>query len=170
MRFFAKQRGQNVQPRARLDKALNANHQAFVELLADFGLDEEEDAIEALCLAHDLRVFPAEHGSCLVTLNPDEARCHKRKGRIDERVEAPNYASRTPELCLGCANFSIGQENGAFWRRRYLDYRTAWVSSGRQPAFRFALQRSIQAAAVLRSLDLPVPLILAKEIRQEKTQ
>jgi integrase len=166
--FFARQRGKVGTPKAHIDKAMRAGREALEKALADFGLEEEDEAIKALCISHDLRVYPAKHGRCLVALNPDEAQCQKREGGSDWRVDTPNFATRSPSLCPGCMNFSIGQENVPYWRRRYLEYRTAWVSSGRHPSFRFALQRSIQAAAVLRSLDQPVPVILAKERRLEK--
>jgi integrase len=161
--FLYEQRFGKSKPRGGADKAFAEHRRILAEIIGDKPLPEVEQDLSAFARAHDLQIWPARHGRCMIGLNPDKAACHQRDGKIDWRVHRPNVASRRPDLCCGCANFSIGIENAPFWRERYVDYRSAWLESGRSPAFRFALQRALQAEAILRAIGEPIPIIEAKQ-------
>ena len=105
----------------------------------------------------NLRLWPAEHGSCLIGLNPDKAACQVRHGRIDWRVEEPNLSRRNPGLCCSCPNLVVTLRDEPFWQRRYRTNRKAWLQSGRDPSFRFARDRARQARTILEQIGATIP-------------
>ena len=164
VRSFTRRRFGKVAPVGRMAKELERERAALERMVGDIPGAEAEKRVEAFVIDQDIRIWPAEHGSCLMALNPTEAACRKVGGTVDFRANAPDLANRTPSLCCGCPNFSVGKENIPFWRRRYVEHRTAWIQSDRNPQFRVSLRHAAQAAAMLRALGEPIPLILRKPI------
>lgn len=154
-----------VQPSfARIDRAIAAARDDLKRMLPD--IDTASDrAFEDLAIKQDLRIWYAPHGRCLIAINPDEARCQAAAGNQGWAHRAPNPLTRTPGLCLGCANFSLSPHSIGFWRERYIANQHSWLSSGRDLAFRVAQKRAEQAAAVLKALGEPLPLVVAEEAR-----
>lgn len=164
VRSFTRRRFGQVAPVGNMARELERERAALERMVGDLPGAEAEKRVEAFVIENDIRIWPAEHGSCLMALNPTEAACRKAGGTVDFRTTAPDLANRTPSLCCGCPNFSVGKENIPYWRRRYVDNRTAWIESDRNPLFRVSLRHAEQAAAMLRALGEPIPLILRKPI------
>ena len=145
------------------DRILERHRARLSEIIDGDDLENASDRLRGFIERADLRLWPAEHGSCLIGLHPDKAACHVRGGRIDWRVEEPNVERRNPGLCCSCPNFILGKADIPFWQRRYEENRTAWERSGKIAAFRVARDRAHQARTILAHLGAPVP---ADEIDQ----
>jgi len=141
----------------KLDRAMDAFRADLEKILGDLPLEESYEQFERVILEHDLRIYNAEHGRCLIAANPDKARCHTAGGTSGWRRLHPNYATRTPGMCAGCDNFSIGREHVGFWKRRYLQNQSAWLAANRSGDFEIVRRRAEQAAAVLKAMGEPVP-------------
>ena len=164
VRSFTRRRFGSVPPVGKLAKEIERHRTALETIVGDVPGAEAEARVEEFVRGNDIRIWQTEYGSCLFALNPMEGRCRKVNGTSDFRAGTPDFATREPSLCCGCPNFSIGVENASFWRQRYVENRTAWVQSGRNPFFRVALQRAEQSAAILRQLGHPVPVILKRPL------
>lgn len=151
-----------ARPVARLDKAIGLAKDQWTALLPD-GAKMDDDGFTALVIDEDLRIWDAEHGRCLVGLQPDEARCHERAGTAGWRHARPNFLARTPSLCSGCANFTLHDGAAGFWRRRYVENQRAYLQSGEDPGFEIIRRRAETAAKFLRALGEKVPEIEMKE-------
>ena len=165
VRFFTRRRFGEVAPVGNMSKELERERAALERMVGDIPGADAEERVEKFVLSQDLRVWPAEHGSCLFAANPTEGRCRQVNGTADFRAGSPDFTTRTPSLCCGCPNFSVGKENIPFWRNRYIENQTAWIESHRNPLFRVSLRNAVQSAAMLRHLGEPIPLILRKPIR-----
>jgi hypothetical protein len=143
----------------KLDRTLDKFQSDMDKLLGDLPLEEALPEIEKVLLSHDLRIFHAEHGLCLIGANPDQARCHSAAGTSSWRRLKPNYETRTPRLCAGCANFVATSAHAGYWRRRYIHHQEAWLRSGKSVDFKVIQLRAEQSAKVLKALGLPLPQI-----------
>jgi integrase len=135
------------------------------DLIGNRSYADARGDLETFAADHDLEVFAGAHGQCLIGLRPDAARCHRFSSRPAWEARAPDLVTRTPSLCAGCVNFSPGSGSADFWRRWYTENMTAWIESGYEPSFRVARSRGMQATAILRSLGVPPPLLLARSPR-----
>lgn len=144
------------------DVMLERHREVLASIIDDDSLEDAAPRLADWAAEHDLRLWPAEHGSCLINLNPDKAMCHSFSGRIDWRVERPNLSKRNPALCCSCPNFIVTKRDAPFWERRYRENRQAWMQSGKNPTFRFARDRARQARTILEHLNA-VPTDLANE-------
>ncbi|MBF59546.1 MAG: hypothetical protein CME80_17795 [Halomonas sp.] len=74
------------------------------------------------------RLFFEPHGLCGAK-SANEMSCHAEAGTqaLAEwgHTLAPNYATRTPTLCLGCASFAIAKWHRPFWENRYIEHEVA---------------------------------------------
>lgn len=147
------------------DKTL-ARNQSLLATIVDGGpLKEAGLRLAEFALSRDIKLWPTEHGGCLIGLNPDKAACHVRGGTVDARVDRPNHRTRNPSLCCSCPNLVITRKDARYWQRRYVAYRDAWIRSGRDPAFRASRDRARQARTILERLGaLPKELTTDKEI------
>jgi hypothetical protein len=143
-------------PIARLDKAISIAKDQWAELLPD-GAAMDDDGFTALAIDEDLRIWDAEHGRCLIALQPDEARCHERAGTAGWRHARPNRLTRTPSLCLGCANFTVHDGTAEFWRRRYVENQRAYLAAKGELGFEIIRRQADTAAKFLRALGEKVP-------------
>lgn len=103
----------------------------------------------------DLRIFFAEHGKCLIRINPAEARCHKISGTSSWLNQQPNYHTREPSVCVGCSCFVVDSDHIEFWERRYKDNISAVEAAkklGKESEFRVIAERASQAYAVLSAI------------------
>ena len=147
---------------SQLDGLLAESRSRIAEVIGGAPFERAAPRLDAFVNEHDLQFWFARHGACLIDLNPQDARCHQQMGVSDWKPRSPNFTTRNPETCLGCRNFSAGPETVGFWRDRYVDNQTSWISSGYQPSFRVARMRAKQSAVVLRHLRQPLPMILAR--------
>ena len=143
-------------PVARLDKAISLAEEQWRKLVPD-GAALDDDGFTALAIDEDLRIWHAEHGRCLIALQPDEARCHDRANTAGWRHARPNFLTRTPTLCTGCANFSVHEDSADFWRRRYVENQQAYLASNGERGFEIIRRRAEQAEKFLRALGEETP-------------
>jgi integrase len=158
-RYFHERRQGATGSFGKLGRTLDKFQTDIDKLLGDLPLEEGYPDIEKVLLSHDLRIFHAEHGLCLIGANPDKARCHSAGGTSSWRRLKPNYKTRTPGLCAGCVNFVASTTHAGFWRRRYIDNQRAWLLSGMSADFKVIKRRAEQAASVLKALGTPLPRI-----------
>jgi hypothetical protein len=72
------------------------------------GARVRKDYIKFVMEETDLRVHACDYGWCV--FQPETARC---QGQL-----APNDASRSPAVCLSCANMVVDERHVPFWRDR----------------------------------------------------
>lgn len=145
-------------PVARLDKAITLAKDQWAELMPD-GVAMDDDAFTALAIDEDLRIWDADHGRCLIALQPDEARCHERAGTAGWRHARPNRLTRTPSLCLGCANYTVHDGTVGYWRRRYVENQRSYLAANGELGFEIIRRQADTAAKFLRALGEEVPEI-----------
>ena len=143
-------------PIARLDKAIAIAKDQWAALVPD-GAAMDDDGFTALAIDEDLRIWDAEHGRCLIALQPDEARCHERAGTAGWRHARPNRLTRTPSLCLGCANFSVHDGTARYWRRKYVENQRAYLAAKGELGFEIIRRQADTAAKFLRALGEELP-------------
>lgn len=145
-----------ARPVSRLEKAFELFGEQWRAMIPD-DVPHDDDAFTKLAIDQDLRIWFAEHGRCLIALQPDEARCHERAGTKGWRHARPNMLTRTPSLCTGCKNFSIHEDTTSFWRRRYVEHQRAYLGARGDLSFEIIRRRAEQAAAYLRALGEELP-------------
>jgi regulator of extracellular matrix RemA (YlzA/DUF370 family) len=130
-----------------------------------FGTDEfqnVEDAAELdrrvshVVITHDLRIFFADHGKCLITADPLNSRCREAAGTANWNNLRPDFTVRTPGMCAGCRVFAADRSNLAFWERRLERYTNAYIlakGNGREHEYRVHLARADQAAQVIKMFN-----------------
>lgn len=132
-------------------------HRASIaKLLSESSNEKSLDNIRRWVETHDLRIWFFNEGKCLMNSRPDQSRCHQVAGSAHWSNSAPNYRSRSPDLCLGCACFAVDETNRAFWVQRYDTNRAAFeaaTAQGVERDFRVAKARMDQAKAVLNRLN-----------------
>jgi hypothetical protein len=140
--------------------ALIAEHRAEIAKLAPNANEADmEAAIERWVIANDLRIWFSEYGKCLIGLTPSKAACHRVANTSSWRNTAPNFETRSPEVCLKCSCFVIDREHLEFWERRYRENHGVAASArkrGLAAEFYVANRRKQQAAQILRALGSPV--------------
>lgn len=150
-RLFA--RAEGAEPPVTGAEVLLAKQRKVLSAIIDGDpLEEAAPRLAQFAMKRDLKLWPAEHGACLIALNPDRAACHVRDGKIDWRADRPNFTRRNPGLCCSCPNLIVTAKDLPFWQRRYRENRKAWLASGKDPAFRFARDRAAQAKTIITHL------------------
>lgn len=112
--------------------------------------------IEDLCTSNHVRIFFSEHGNCLISLSPMQARCHNLAGTTSWANKRPNFLTRSPPTCLGCSCFAIDTSHRSFWEERLKRnadaYRQA-VVDGRESDLWLSKERAQQARAILKRIS-----------------
>ena len=112
--------------------------------------------IVSYCDGMDLRIFFSPHGKCCPTRTA-EMRCHNEAGTSFWIRNEPNYNTREPSLCAGCACFVLDARHKEFWEERYLQN---WVSykkaevAGTNEQFRVMKERAEQAGRLLAKIGV----------------
>jgi hypothetical protein len=103
------------------------------------------------CEDYDLRAYSSPHGKCM-SLLPQEMACHRAAGTVFWFKQAPNFTTRSPELCSGCRNMIFDQQHQGFWERRYLENAACFrrvQQRGEEEAFTVIRDRARVARALL---------------------
>lgn len=141
--------------------ALIEAHQAMLaEMVSGKEATLAYRAVEQWVIDNDLRIWFADHGKCLIRLQPEAARCHQLGGTGHWGNDRPNFELREPSVCAGCECFLIDGEHAEFWRQRYCSNQRAVMNAeraGRSDESYVARQRARQAAAILHALGRPLP-------------
>jgi len=123
------------------------------------GDDDARDQIREWLVERDIKVWPAQHGTCLIGLMPGGSRCHAAGETLDWSNQTPNFITRNPRLCSGCACFGVGTEDIPFWADRFLRNKRIWGQAVEQHLdIHYTVARDHYTAAerVLRSLDVDI--------------
>ena len=74
----------------------------------------------------------------------------------------PNYSTREPSVCTGCACFVLGVRHKSFWEQRYLQNWASYKKAEResiQGVFRVIKERYLQAGKLLKKIGVdPIKL------------
>lgn len=91
------------------------------------GLSTQDAYLEAFVYVEEAginRMFFEPYGIC-GALSASEMACHDVGGTANvarwESSLTPNYETRQPSLCAGCACFAIARRHRPFWETRYID-------------------------------------------------
>lgn len=121
---------------------------------------EAYDRMEAWVLEGDLRIWYGEHGKCLMSLTPGNARCHTLGATDPWFKREPNYAHRSPTVCGGCKCFAVDGEHVDFWQKRHRKHSGLLAAErAHSGEYRVALERVRQSAAILRTLGVDVEAV-----------
>ncbi len=117
----------------------------------------EHGAITGLVDLHAPAAWRGEHADCAFFIAPHRAACHEAAGTSHFLNEAPDFALRRPETCLGCANARIVPAHARYWLMRYLEANRARRTLT-SPAASVAMQeRARVAVAVFVALRRRMP-------------
>lgn len=156
-------RDDNARPAYGTMAKVIAEHREELKALVD-GKDERDalQNIKCFVIEHDIRIWYANHGKCMIGANPLDARCHELAGTTHWLNRRSNYEQQAPTTCVGCSCFLVDHEHAWFWERRYVDNQSAWldaVRNGCESEFYVARERANQAAQVLKVLKVNLPKV-----------
>ena len=121
------------------------------------GDGEARDTLREWLIERDITVWPAQHGKCFLGMMPEGSRCHASGGTLDWSNQSPNFLTRSPRLCSGCACFGVDEQDIPFWADRYLRNRRIWdEATERHLDIHYTVARDHYQAAerILRSLGV----------------
>lgn len=130
------------------------------EVVGDTNRPEGIQQLQEWCESRGIRVFWSPPGKCFIPIAPMEAQCHKLAGTLHWSVKQPNFETREPDICAGCACFGVDAEHADFWKSRYIENETAWrhaKQTGLTYGFRVIQQRADVAANMLHLLQIKLP-------------
>jgi hypothetical protein len=121
------------------------------------GSDAEAQArAEVFVILHDLDVWNAPHGGCLMAFMPSESRCRQMSGTAGWRNTTPDLAIRTPQICAGCKCFYVWKEHEPYWRKiqaEHAEILDAAKTDGRRAELRVSAARFSVASAFVAKLS-----------------
>ncbi|MGY2733582.1 hypothetical protein [Sphingomonas sp. UYP23] len=121
------------------------------------GADEKRDTLREWLVERDITVWPAQHGKCFVGMMPEGSRCHATGKTLDWSNQTPNFVTRSPRLCSGCACFGVDEQDIPFWADRYLRNKQIWdQATARHLDIHYTVARDHYQASerILRSLGV----------------
>lgn len=121
------------------------------------GADERRDTLRDWLVERDITVWPAQHGKCFIGLMPEGSRCHATGKTLDWSNQTPNFITRSPRLCSGCACFGVDEQDIPFWSDRYLRNKRIWdQATARHLDIHYTVARDHYQASerILRSLGV----------------
>tara|TARA_R110000868_G_scaffold411785_1_gene710579 strand:- start:59134 stop:61023 length:1890 start_codon:yes stop_codon:yes gene_type:complete len=120
---------------------------------------EKSEVIRDWLVERDITMWSASHGKCLIGMMPTGSRCHAAAGTLDWSNQTPNFATRSPRLCSGCACFAVGHEDVPFWAQRYLENKKIWeqaVARHMDVHYVVARDRYLASENILKSLNIDI--------------
>lgn len=157
----------------RIAKLFDKYADVIREVIGDTGNAEGIKKLQEWCERRNIRVFWSPPGKCFISMAPLNAECHKVAGTLHWSVKEPNFETRAPDLCAGCACFGIDLEHSDFWMERYIENATAWLDvkeSKLAPGFRVIRQRAEVAENVLRLLGIEPPSLPMRKFSARSSQ
>lgn len=146
----------------RVGKIIDRYADLVREVIGDSSRPEGIRQLQEWCEQRGIRVFPSPHGKCFLRIAWKQAKCHEVSGTIHWNLRRPNYKTREPDLCAGCACFGVDLDHAEFWINRYVENETAWRQAkkrGLTRGFRVIQERAGVAANMLRVLGIDLPSI-----------
>ena len=119
------------------------------------------------CDDNQVQIFFSPHGKCC-PIRTSEMRCQEAAGMPHLVRREPNYGTREPSLCAGCACFVLDAQHQPFWEDRYLQnwisYRRA-EAEGLERQYQAVRERAEQAGSLLRKLGVDTQILDEKILR-----
>jgi len=117
--------------------------------------------------SHDLQMFFSSHATCCPT-RTSEMRCHDTVSTPIWIRQAPNNATREPNLCAGCACAVMDKSHEPFWSERYMEnektIRKARANELELGYFREVRFRAEQAKSILKKFGANLSVLNARII------
>jgi len=154
----------------RIAKLVDQYADSIREIVGDANRPDGIEQLQGWCERRGIRVFCSPHGKCFIRIAPMEARCHKVAGTLHWSVKQPNFQTREPDLCAGCACFGVDVENAEFWIDRYIECETAWQYAKKTKlvaGFRIIQQRAEIAENMLHLLGIDLPPLPHSTVKGE---
>lgn len=109
---------------------------------------------------NQIKMFFSSYATC-APLKRSEMRCHDEAETPIWVRHYPNFETREPSLCAGCANAVMDQSHKEFWVSRYVGYALSLEVEKRKrenvaPEHRVIEFRAAQALAILKKLSVSV--------------
>lgn len=109
---------------------------------------------------NQIKMFFSSYATC-APLKRSEMRCHDETETPIWVRHHPNFETREPSLCAGCANAVMDRSHKEFWVSRYVGYALSLEVEKRQrgnvaPEQRVIEFRAAQALAILKKLSVSV--------------
>jgi hypothetical protein len=122
------------------------------------GMNVEQGWREAVrwTRSKDVESVIAQHGAC-APLRTSEMECWKKVGARPLGHRRPNYDSRDPGMCAGCAAFWMDARHVPYWEGRYVQNEVAFrigTRLGPDASFRRIRERARQARNLLCHLQI----------------
>ncbi|MFM0396302.1 hypothetical protein [Paraburkholderia phytofirmans] len=119
-------------------------------------LADLEHRVARIVVAHDLRIFFADHGKCCIRANPKASLCRKATNAASWNTITPDFAARSPGMCAGCGCFAIDSDHLPFWQNRLASQIVFYEQAkerGYEREYRVHLARAEQARNFLKYLQ-----------------
>ncbi|HKZ11464.1 MAG TPA: hypothetical protein VJL61_12275 [Rhodanobacteraceae bacterium] len=142
----------------RMMKLVDQYREELAHLVETSDRAEGIEAVKRWVIKEDLRIWFSKHGKCFIKLAPAKSRCHQLGGTVHWGNAEPNFAYRTPDVCLGCSVYAVDAEHAAFWQARLIE-NARWLQSdlANGGARMVAELRLRQSQAVLRAIGANMP-------------
>lgn len=111
------------------------------------------------CEENDLRIFFAPHGACTGSHTPLDMECHKLASTVSWRNKAPNFVTRSAQVCSGCSCYLISRQNIPFWSERYVESAVTVIQGERigiAGQFTVVKKRRDQALSILKHIGAEI--------------
>lgn len=97
---------------------VNRYRDELVSLLASQPGDTDEERARYLVLDRDVRIWDSEFSACLMSLRPEQSKCHNAIDTPTMFRQKPNVSLRTPDICIQCGCCVVRPEHESFWKAR----------------------------------------------------
>lgn len=122
---------------------------------------------------NQIKMFFSPYATC-APLKRSEMRCHDETETPIWVRHQPNFETREPSLCAGCANAVMDRSHKEFWFNRYVGYALSLAveqeqRGGLAPELRVIEFRASQALAILKKLGVDMEEVdsrLAREVEK----
>ena len=146
-----------------IDRAIAASRDRIMALPAE----RRDEEIERTFLIGAFKIHFVEDNICTVGLRPKASLCNIVSGRVDWKVDEPDYTTRDAEMCADCVNSVYQRErHGPGVLRRHIANMTIFLRAearGDERLHQEHRRRAERDAAILDTLGISYPT--KKEIR-----
>jgi hypothetical protein len=140
----------------RMGEQIEKATQGLRDEISNLPTTEKWKRVVEFCEHSELPIFFSPHGKCCPT-RTSEMRCQDEAGVPIWLREGPNFSTREPSLCSGCACFILDSKHQSFWVDRYINN---WISFrqaesvGLSGQFRVVRERAEQAGKLLHKIGV----------------
>ncbi|MFZ5655463.1 MAG: hypothetical protein ACOY37_00110 [Pseudomonadota bacterium] len=80
--------------------------------------DTDEERALYLTMDRDLRIWNSDFSACVMSLRPEQSKCHNAVDTPTMFRQKPNVSLRAPDTCIQCGCCVVRPEHESFWRAR----------------------------------------------------